>query len=273
MKRWGNSTNCQKFVSLRIDTISISFPIAKADIINGSSTLQNSAEDLNHILDIFEDEIGGKATRKGPNPIFVIGNHCLEAGRSFLMQKLGFSSESAYYSIALPHRWKLIVLDTTEMSGHSGLPEDSWQCQEARTFQEMFKDQIQMSSWNGGITNRQMHWLKEQLNASKEAGEKVIIASHHQIAKGGARETHLAWNHKDIYDVVTGLDNFHLALAGHDHVGGYISSSSGTQHFITVEALLESPQESNAYGILRFFNDRIELVGEGTVTSRVMKIR
>jgi hypothetical protein len=31
----------------------------------------------------------------------------------------------SYYSVALSHHWRLIVLDTTEMSLHSGYPEVS----------------------------------------------------------------------------------------------------------------------------------------------------
>lgn len=201
----------------------------------------------------------------------MIGNHCLEVGRSHLMHKLGFKSERGYYSRILPHKWKLIVLDTTEMSGHSGFPEDSWQCQEAREFQEKFGDQEQMSSWNGGITIEQMRWLSLELEIAERHGERVIVASHHQVSKGAARATHLAWNHEGIRRVLLDSPAFCIALAGHDHIGGYVASPCG-RHFITLEALLEAPEDSNAFGILRVFDDRLEIIGRGTVTDRVMRI-
>jgi hypothetical protein len=37
------------------------------------------------------------------------------------LQDLGMPG--SYYSVLLPAKWKLIVLDTTEMSLHSGYPE------------------------------------------------------------------------------------------------------------------------------------------------------
>jgi hypothetical protein len=55
-------------------------------------------------------------------PLHVIGNHCLSAGRTALVSRLQLPA--SYYSLPLPGSWRLVVLDTTEMSGHSGYPED-----------------------------------------------------------------------------------------------------------------------------------------------------
>lgn len=52
----------------------------------------------------------------------VLGNHCLSVPRATVLKKLGIP-ECGYYSVALPAGWRLVVLDTTEMSGHSGYPE------------------------------------------------------------------------------------------------------------------------------------------------------
>ena len=49
-----------------------------------------------------------------------IGNHCLSVKRQHLRQRLGIPE--SYYSVLLVPGWRLIVLDTTEMSGHSNLP-------------------------------------------------------------------------------------------------------------------------------------------------------
>ena len=51
-----------------------------------------------------------------------IGNHCLAAGRSALLQRLGLP-ETGYYSVRLAEGWSLVVLDTTELSTHSRFPE------------------------------------------------------------------------------------------------------------------------------------------------------
>ena len=59
----------------------------------------------------------------------------------------------------------------------------------------------QMSSWNGGVTRRQLGWLRGELAAAEAAGERVIVASHHQLGRGGARPTHMAWNYEEIQGV------------------------------------------------------------------------
>jgi hypothetical protein len=125
------------------------------------------------------------------------------------------------------------VLDTTEMSGHSGYPPGSRQHEEAQVgslvciqlhippvpllpslahaglwsvqaflaAHPLSDDQPQMSSWNGGITRQQLQWLRQELSAADAAGERVIVASHHQLGQGGARTTHLAWNFQEIQEV------------------------------------------------------------------------
>lgn len=131
-----------------------------------------------------------------------------------------------------------------------------------------------MSSWNGGISKQQLAWFKTELESAAEAGVRAIVACHHQIGEGGARATHMAWNWKEIEAVCLESKAFRLALAGHDHVGGYSMSKSvtGKQHFITLQGLLEAPPGGNAYGMLRVFEDRIELAGVGTVPCREMAV-
>lgn len=145
----------------------------------------------------------------------MVGNHCLEGGRDALIQRLSLP-EPPYYSRPLPLGWRLIVLDTTEISGHSGFPEGSWQWREARAFEAanpLCPNAPQMSSWNGGLSGGQLTWLQSQLQAAQDKGENVIVVSHHQIGFGAARDTHLAWNWRDVSDFCLSSPSFKLALA------------------------------------------------------------
>lgn len=63
-----------------------------------TNTLQTSAVDLYHVL----------------------GNHCLAIPRDRMLKDLHMPY--SYYSKQLPCAWKLIALDTTELSGHSQYP-------------------------------------------------------------------------------------------------------------------------------------------------------
>lgn len=87
---------------------------------------------------------------------------------------------------------------------------------------------------------------------------------------GAARATHLAWNHNEILEALLASPAVKLALAGHDHEGGY--ACVGGKHFITLEALLEAPADSNAWGVLHVHPDRLVVEGRGTVTSRELAL-
>ena len=63
---------------------------------------------------------------------------------------------------------------------------------------------------------------------------------------------------------------FRIALAGHDHLGGYACIDG--RHFVTLEALLEAPAGGNAWAVLSVFADRLELAGHGSVTSRSLPV-
>lgn len=243
------------------------------DIINGSLTQQQTDVDFDLVASVFEKSFG-----VGEIPVLhVLGNHCLAAGREVCVQRLNIP-HPGYYSRELASGWRLIVLDTTEMSGHSEYPEGSQQYTEARQYEAahpLTQENPQMSSWNGGVTSKQLAWLKQQLSEADVAGERVVVAAHHQVGLGAVRPTHMAWNWREIKNALLQSSSFRLFLAGHDHVGGYaaIQGADGRpRHFITLEAMLEAPTDSNAYGIAQFFEDIIELQGFGTVTSRQLDV-
>jgi len=207
--------------------------------------------------------------------VHLIGNHCLATGRKTLMNRLNIP-EPGYFTRQLPHDWCLVVLDTTELSGKSDYPSDSWQYKEAREYEKahpLSEEEPQMSPWNGGISKTQMKWFKNELETATAAGKKVIVACHHQFGFGAARKTHMSWNWKEVQSICLESPSFCLVLAGHDHIGGYAEiAPSGKKYAVTVEGLLEAPTASNAYAILKVFGDRIEIEGKGTVTSRKLSI-
>lgn len=214
----------------------------------------------------------------------VLGNHCIDTiDRSRIMELLRIPVPG-YYSRQLCPSWRLIILDTTEMSGHSRYPADSQQGKEAEEYisqHPLSEERPHMHSWNGGITTRQMAWLKQEISNAEKDGSNLIVAAHHQICPGAARSTHLAWNYEEILSTVRASRSVRIFLAGHDHMGGYAAlphtpSSGGEglqQHFLTMQSILEAPSGSNAYGMLKL-SDRssapLELVGHGSVPSRSM---
>eukprot|EP00983_Pelagomonas_calceolata_P057740 1145201-Pelagomonas_calceolata.AAC.3 len=129
-------------------------------------------------------------------------------------------------------------------------------------------------------------WLKEELQAAEQAGERIIVSSHHPLGLGSARRTHMdrhhrtrkcvphemyAWNFEEVQATLCGSKACVLALAGHDHLGGY--ARIGHMHFVTQPAMLEAPEGGNAFGVIKVFSDRIEIDGLGSqVPSRTLHL-
>lgn len=205
--------------------------------------------------------------------LHVLGNHCLEAGRAEVTSRLSLPA-CGFYTRELPHGWRLILLDTTEMSTHSGYPAGSWQWDEARAFHAahpLSAEHPQMRPWNGGVTSQQLGWLRRELAAAEAAGQRVIVAAHHQVGVGAARPTHMALNWEELQAVLLAAPAFRLALAGHDHVGGYAQLEG--RHFVTAQAMLESPSGSNSYAVVHVYADRVEVLGSGSMASRVLHVQ
>lgn len=152
--------------------------------------------------------------------------------------------------------------------------EGSEELEEAKRFVEahpLSEAEPHMKTWNGGIASKQMSWFKQTLHDAEQAGERVIVATHHPIA--GCRPTHAAWNFKEIQDVLVKSHSVVLCLAGHDHVGGY--QCIDEVHFVVIEAMLEAPplaDGGNAFGRILIYQDHISIEGHGSVTSRKLKI-
>jgi hypothetical protein len=145
---------------------------------------------------VFASEALAPLGKQGPDlpVVHVLGNHCLAVPRAELLARLRMPRTAAggggYYSLALPGSgasWQLVVLDTTEMSGHSGQAPGSAAALEAAAFKEahpLGEAHPQMSDWNGGITQAQLAWLRAELAAAEASGQRVLVASHHQLGKG-----------------------------------------------------------------------------------------
>ena len=118
-----------------------------------------------------------------------------------------------------------------------------------------------MQSYNGACGAAQLAWLGCELRGCRERGESVVVASHHCLAPGASRETHRCWNGTEVARLLVASGVVRLALAGHDHHGGF-ARFCGVP-FVTCEAVLEST-EANAFGLLRIRADRIEIDGCGT---------
>jgi manganese-dependent ADP-ribose/CDP-alcohol diphosphatase len=168
---------------------SISFILQLGDIIDGICITNNtSVNDLNRVLEEF--------TKHFPSiPIYHIwGNHELyNFTRAELLKgslcsfDTKTTSPGHYGTFEVCPNLRIIALDTYELSA-LGVEEDSEvylqskellgkhnQNEDANDPTGLRGHQRRFVQFNGGITSKQLNWLKEQLTEAKNRNEKVII--------------------------------------------------------------------------------------------------
>lgn len=95
------------------------------------------------------------------------------------------------------------------------------------------------------------------------------VAGHIPINPYCTSSICLAWNYKAALAVIYSHHSVVCFLAGHLHYGGYCLDSHGVHH-LTLEGIIETPPESNAFGTIYVYNDRLVLKGNGRVPDREM---
>ena len=201
----------------------------------------------------------------------VVGNHCLKhLPREYLLREL--RAPASYYAVDIvAGALRLIVLDTTDLSTHGGWAEGSDKLNEALAYMEAHSDEPQVLRYNGGVGREQLRWLRDELRRAEREDVRLIVASHHALAPGAARDTHRAWNGNQVAALLVASRAVLLCLAGHDHLGAF-AVWHGTP-FVTLPAVLEAPPDGNAFALIRVWADRIEIDGCGTdVPSRVLPL-
>ncbi|XP_010205253.2 manganese-dependent ADP-ribose/CDP-alcohol diphosphatase [Colius striatus] len=123
--------------------------------------------------------------------------------------------------------------------------------------------------FNGGFSQAQLDWFNEVLKFSDENQEKVVVMGHLPIHPEASNAVCLAWNYEDALSVIHSHQCVVCFLAGHLHDGGYCLDSHGVHH-VTLAAIIETPPESNAFGTIYVYEDKMILRGRGRISDRIM---
>ncbi len=202
------------------NTQDLAFTIQLGDIINGNTTPEKTLSDLDTVFEAF---------KKLTMPVYhVIGNHCMNAGKDALVQKLGL--ESFYYDFTVPAAkgWRFIVLDGND-NGY------------------------------GVLGVKQLEWLKQKLSEAKNNGEKVIILNHFAVLESAAAH-HRMKEPQPVLDLIHESKCVVAYFAGHDHAGGYAFEDN--IHHVTFKGMVEAPVK-NAYAVIKVYPHKMEIEGVG----------
>lgn len=234
-------------------------------LVDGVRTSAESLEDANAVLDALDPALAYA---------HVTGNHCLYVPRDWFAERLGVpirrDTQSRYYTRELPGGWRLIVLDTMDLS-------DRWTAGSAeRDAAVAFRRDAPESprfdgSFNGGVGQAQLSWLRDELAVAEEDGARCLVCSHHPLSVRAANESHVAWNAEEVSQAIRASPAVVAAFAGHYHPGGFATEDG--VHFVTLHGVVEAPEGADAFAILDVHADRLELRGSGVVASHTLPVR
>ncbi|NXU47684.1 ADPRM diphosphatase, partial [Turnix velox] len=183
------------------------------------------------------------------------------------------------YHFSPATRFRVVVLDAYDLSILGREPDSPRYRESLRLLREKNPndnlnspaglEEPQFVEFNGGFSQAQLDWFNEVLKFSDENQEKVIVMGHLPIHPDASDGVSLAWNYEDALSVIHSHQCVVCFLAGHMHDGGYCLDSHGVHH-LTLEGVIETPPESNAFGTIYVYKDKMVLKGRGRISDRVM---
>lgn len=172
-------------------------------------------------------------------------------------------SKDGYYSF-VHNTFRFIILNGNEISTYSTTNKST--ISEAEKMISAIKDSsgINAMSWNGGISNKQIEWLDNQLNESSLANEKVFLICHFPVEP---ENSHNLLNYKKALSVLEKYHNVIAWLNGHNHAGNY--GNFNLTHFVTFKGMVET-ESQNSFAIIDVYKNKIWIRGYGREKSLIL---
>lgn len=198
----------------------------------------------------------------------LLGNHDFDVAEAEKGKVTGLLGMPADWYSFVSGRVRFVMLDTSDVSVYKhpeGSPEDK--AAEAMLAKLESEKIAGAKKWNGGLSEKQLAWLDGELTAADQARESVILCGHHPLLPS---EMHQAWNANDVTAVIDRHPCIRAYFNGHNHAGAEVMRKGVP--YITFKSLLHEPGVT-AYSVIRLFEDRLEIVGNGREQSRVISLK
>ncbi|KAG6584112.1 Manganese-dependent ADP-ribose/CDP-alcohol diphosphatase, partial [Cucurbita argyrosperma subsp. sororia] len=255
----------------------LKFVLSFGDIVDGFCPKDQSLSSVKKVVSEF-DKFNGLVYH-------MIGNHCLyNLPRKELLPLLKISKLDgglAYYDFSPTPNFRFVVLDGYDISV-IGWPQDHPNSMEALQILSQRNPNADKNSpsgliglerrylmFNGGVGKEQLKWLDGVLQEATHLKQKVIVCSHLPLDPGATSFEALLWNYDEVMNLIHNYNCVKVCLAGHDHKGGYTIDSHGIHHRV-LEAALECPPGSDAFGHIDVYNDGLYLIATDRMSSSRM---
>jgi 3',5'-cyclic AMP phosphodiesterase CpdA len=199
--------------------------------------------------------------------IFLPGNHDFAVKpEQRSMVQAALDMPAPYYDQVI-NGVRLIVTDCCEISTFAPPPGDP-RLKDAETWLAALKAEgaINAQSWNAGMSDSQLDWLKSRLALAEHNGEKAIVLGHYLLHPFS---DHALWNADAVASTISASPAAVAYLCGHDHRGNY--GLRGHTHFINFKGMVDTERD-NAYATLNLFSDALIIEGAGREESRHLAI-
>lgn len=238
----------------------VSTVVHLGDVIDGNENIKKTHADLDAVM---------TRLSKLAAPVYhVLGNHCLAADREHLLDKLELSAGTHYFRDLSP-KWRLIVLDTVDVS--LDRQEDHPHYQQAKAYLETHHGEPNAKEWNGGLGPDQINWLQDLLRDTAEQQKYAIVCGHMPILAEASFPQHTVWDSTLLVNLIrTYRCAVKAYFCGHYHEGGY-AMKDGIHH-VTFEAILDADNDDGSCGVVELHDSKIIINGMGIMTSRVLQI-
>ncbi|MGA0557116.1 metallophosphoesterase [Larkinella sp. VNQ87] len=172
--------------------------------------------------------------------------------------------KNRFYSF-VKNRWRFIVLDGNDLSLY-GNPKGSENYQTATGFLQQLKARNASNAqpWNGGLSEKQLRWLRNELDAAAKNGDNVLVFCHMPLMPD--KDPHLLWNHAAVKTLLESYPNVRAYFNGHAHQPSY--SVQKNIHYITFRGMVE--EEENGFAIVEVYPNQVKVDGYGAEIDRVL---
>ena len=225
-------------------------------IINLGDLIDKDFKSFKPVLDIIDSS--------GLKTYHITGNHDYSVEPRLKKHLAEIQSfKKGYYSFAY-EKIRFIFLNGNELSTYASNYKS--EIKDAADYIEALKNEgsINAVDWNGGIGRKQLDWLRDELNKSKEADEKVILFCHFPV---WPENIHNLLNYKEVLSLLGNYQNIAAWFNGHNHAGNY--GNFNMIHFVTFKGMVET-DAINSFALVEVYKNKIWIRGYGRVKSQIL---
>jgi manganese-dependent ADP-ribose/CDP-alcohol diphosphatase len=234
--------------------------VFKADsvnfIINLGDIIDKDFGSYKPVLDILDST--------GLKTYHVTGNHDYSVDpRQKKRLPVLLPSREGYFSF-VNENFRFIFLNGNEISTYNSNNKSA--IEKAAEYIDTMKNkgEINAVEWNGGISIKQLDWLKSQLYEASGKNEKVLILCHSPVVPDNV---HNLLNYKDILALLEKNQNIIAWFNGHNHAGNY--GNFNMIHFVTFKGMVET-ELVNSYSIVEVYRNKLWIRGYGREKSQIL---